>query len=108
MMLSLIAMGSFTACNDDELADKLNSKPVIIHATIANGSRVELGESADGKTKVVWAEGDSFVLTIGENKYTFDYKGDNDFEYDGENGEFPETFSAGTITAAYPTEEITS
>lgn len=66
MMLALIVMGGFTACNDDELADKLESKPVIIHATIAADSRVALSESADGKTKVEWCEGDAFALTIGE------------------------------------------
>ncbi len=108
MMLALIVMGGFTACNDDELADKLESKPVIIHATIAADSRVALSESADGKTKVEWCEGDAFALTIGEKTYTFNWKEGNDFEYDGTNGDFPATFSAGTVTAAYPAEDITS
>lgn len=104
LVLALIGMGGFTACNnDDELLvqEQTETKPVVIRATIGNVSRLALGDSEDGKTKLSWDTGDAFALTIGGNSYTFEWVSGNDFEYNGSG--FPETFeTAGTITATYP------
>ena len=104
LVLALIGMGGFTACNnDDELLvqEQTETKPVVIRATIGNVSRLALGESVDGQTKLSWSEGDAFALTIGGNSYTFEWVSGNDFEYNGSG--FPETFETpGTITATYP------
>ena len=105
LVLALIGMGGFTACNnEDELLvqEQTETKPVVIRATIGNVSRLALGESTDNQTKVEWSAGDAFTLKIGEQTYTFNWKSGNDFEYANDNGDFPETFeSAGTITATY-------
>lgn len=104
LVLALIGMGGFTACNnDDELLvqEQTETKPVVIRATIGNVSRLALGDSEGGKTKLSWSTGDAFALTIGGNSYTFEWVSGNDFEYNGSG--FPETFAdAGTITATYP------
>jgi len=106
LVLALIGMGGFTACNnDDELLvqEQTETKPVVIRATIGNVSRLALGESVDGQTKLSWGTGDAFALTIDEQTYTFNWQEGNDFVYDNNNGDFPETFAtAGTITATYP------
>lgn len=106
LVLALIGMGGFTACNnEDELLvqEQTETKPVVIRATIGNVSRLALGNSDGTSTKVSWSEGDAFALTIGEQTYTFNWKSGNDFEYANDNGDFPETFAtAGTITATYP------
>ena len=74
---------------------------MVIRATIGNVSRLALGDSEDGKTKLSWGTGDAFALTIGGNSYTFEWVSGNDFEYNGSG--FPETFeTAGIITATYP------
>ena len=105
LVLALIGMGGFTACNnEDELLvqEQTETKPVVIHATIGNVSRLALGDSDGTSTKVTWSTGDAFALTIGGDSYTFNWKSGNDFEYANDNGDFPETFeSAGTITATY-------
>ena len=102
LVLALIGMGGFTACNnEDELLvqEQTETKPVVIHATIGDVSRLALGESVDGQTKLSWGTGDAFALTIGSNSYTFEWVSGNDFECDA----FPATFeTAGTITATYP------
>ena len=104
LVLALIGMGGFTACNnEDELLvqEQTNTKPVVIHATIGDVSRLALGDSEGGQTKLSWGTGDAFALTIGDNSYTFEWVSGNDFEYNGSG--FPETFAtAGTITATYP------
>ena len=104
LVLALIGMGGFTACNnEDELLvqEQTNTKPVVIRATIGNVSRLALGNSDGTSTKVSWSEGDAFTLRIGGNSYTFEWVSGNDFEYKGSG--FPETFeTAGTITATYP------
>ncbi len=106
LVLALIGMGGFTACNnDDELLvqEQTNTKPVVIRASIGNVSRLALGESEDGKTKLSWSTGDAFALTIDEKSYTFEWQEGNNFVYDNNNGDFPETFAtAGIITATYP------
>ncbi len=104
LVLALIGMGGFTACNnEDELLvqEQTNAKPVVIRATIGDVSRLALGDSEGGKTKLTWGPGDAFALTIGGNSYTFNWVSGNDFEYNGSG--FPETFeTAGPITATYP------
>ena len=106
LVLALIGMGGFTACNnEDELLvqEQTETKPVVIRATIGNVSRLALGEDDGTSTKVSWSEGDAFALKIGEQTYTFNWKSGNDFEYANDNGDFPATFAdAGTITATYP------
>ena len=106
LVLALIGMGGFTACNnDDELLvqEQANTKPVVIRATIGNVSRLALGDSDGTSTKVTWSTGDAFALKIGEQTYTFNWQEGNDFVYANDNGDFPETFAtAGTITATYP------
>ena len=106
LVLALIGMGGFTACNnDDELLvqEQINTKPVVIRATIGNVSRLALGDSEGGQTKLSWGTGDAFALTIGDKSYTFEWQEGNDFVYDNNNGDFPATFAdAGTITATYP------
>lgn len=106
LVLALIGMGGFTACNnEDELLvqEQTETKPVVIRATIGNVSRLALGNSDGTSTKVSWSEGDAFALTIGDKSYTFEWQEGNDFVYDNNNGDFPATFAdAGTITATYP------
>ena len=102
LVLALIGMGGFTACNnEDELLvqEQTETKPVVIRATIGNVSRLALGDSEGGQTKLSWGTGDAFALTIGGDSYTFNWVSGNDFECDA----FPATFeTAGTITATYP------
>lgn len=106
LVLALIGMGGFTACNnEDELLvqEQTETKPVVIRATIGNVSRLALGNSDGTSTKVSWSEGDAFALKIGDKSYTFEWQEGNDFVYDNNNGDFPATFAdAGTITATYP------
>ena len=106
LMLALIVMGGFTACNNDDdlfVQEPTATESVIISATIHGVTRLALGDSEAGKTKMEWTAGDAFMLTIGSESYTFEWKSGNDFEYDGENGDFPATFAeTGTITATYP------
>ena len=106
LMLALIVMGGFTACNNDDdlfVQEPTATESVIISATIDGVTRLALGDSEAGKTKMEWTAGDAFMLTIGSESYTFEWKSGNDFEYDGENGDFPATFAeTGTITATYP------
>ena len=106
LVLALIGMGGFTACNnEDELLvqEQTETKPVVIRATIGNVSRLALGDSDGTSTKVTWSTGDAFALTIGDKSYTFEWQEGNDFVYDNNNGDFPATFAdAGIITATYP------
>ena len=106
LVLALIGMGGFTACNnEDELLvqEQTETKPVVIRATIGNVSRLALGDSEGGKTKLEWGTGDAFALKIGEQTYTFNWQEGNDFVYANDNGDFPATFAdAGIITATYP------
>lgn len=102
LVLALIGMGGFTACsNEDDLLvqEQTNTKPVVIRATIGNVSRLALGDSEGGQTKLSWGTGDAFALTIGGNSYTFNWVSGNDFKCD----DFPTTFAeTTTITATYP------
>lgn len=106
LVLALIGMGGFTACNNEDdllVQEQTNAKPVVIRATIGEVSRLALGESVDGQTKLSWGTGDAFALKIGEQTYTFNWQEGNDFVYANNNGDFPATFAtAGTITATYP------
>ena len=106
LVLALIGMGGFTACNNEDdllVQEQTNAKPVVIRATIGNVSRLALGDSEGGQTKLTWSTGDAFALTIGDKSYTFNWTGDNDFEYANDNGDFPTTFVETTIiTATYP------
>ena len=102
LVLALIGMGGFTACNNEDdllVQEQTNTKPVVIRATIGNVSRLALGDSEGGQTKLSWGTGDAFALTIGGNSYTFNWVSGNDFKCD----DFPTTFAeTTTITATYP------
>ena len=104
LVLALIGMGGFTACNNEDdllVQEQTETKPVVIRATIGNVSRLALGDSDGTSTKVSWSEGDAFALKIGGDSYTFEWQEGNDFVYNGSG--FPETFAtAGIITATYP------
>ena len=104
LVLALIGMGGFTACNNEDdllVQEQTNAKPVVIRASIGEVSRLALGNSEGGQTKLSWGAGDAFALTIGGNSYTFEWVSGNDFEYNGSG--FPETFAeTTTITATYP------
>ena len=104
LVLALIGMGGFTACNNEDdllVQEQTNAKPVVIRASIGDVSRLALGDSEGGQTKLSWGTGDAFALAIGGNSYTFEWVSGNDFEYKGSG--FPETFAeTTTITATYP------
>ena len=106
LVLALIGMGGFTACNNEDdllVQEQANTKPVVIRATIGDVSRLALGEDDGTSTKVTWGTGDAFALKIGEQTYTFNWQEGNDFVYANDNGDFPATFAtAGIITATYP------
>ena len=106
LVLALIGMGGFTACNNEDdllVQEQTNTKPVVIRASIGNVSRLALGEDDGTSTKVSWSTGDAFALKIGEQTYTFNWQEGNNFVYANDNGTFPETFEDdGTITATYP------
>ena len=76
LVLALIGLGGFTACdNEDDLLvqAQTETKPVVIRATIGNVSRVALGDSEGGQTKLSWGTGDAFTLKISEQTYTFNW-----------------------------------
>lgn len=105
-LISALAVLLCASCSKDEQAIISGVENVKIYARIVSDeptTKVALGESADGKTKVEWTSGDDFLLTIGENSYVFNWVSGDEFEYDGNNGSFPSTFPASaTITATYP------
>lgn len=106
LVLALIGMGGFTACNNEDdllVQEQTNAKPVVIRASIGDVSRLALGNSDGTSTKVSWSEGDAFALPIGDKSYTFNWQEGNDFVYANNNGDFPTTFTeTTTITATYP------
>ena len=110
LVLALIGMGGFTACNNEDdllVQEQTNTKPVVIRASIGNVSRLALGEDDGTSTKVSWSTGDAFALKIGEQTYTFNWQEGNNFVYANDNGTFPETFATpGTITATYPASTV--
>ncbi|MBQ2243184.1 MAG: hypothetical protein II318_03105 [Bacteroidales bacterium] len=105
-LISALAVLLCASCSKDEQAIISGVENVKIYARIVSDeptTKVALGESADGKTKVEWTSGDDFLLTIGEDSYVFNWVSGDEFEYDGNNGPFPSTFAASaTITATYP------
>lgn len=105
-LISALAVLLCASCSKDEQAIISGVENVKIYARIVSDeptTKVALGESADGKTKVEWTSGDDFLLTIGEDFYVFNWVSGDEFEWDGNNGPFPSTFAASaTITATYP------
>lgn len=113
LIAALISICCFSSCVKEMTpvagGDIQLSETIRIRATIDNDTqtKVALGESTEGVTKVEWAENDSFILTADQQDYTFVRvesisSNEAEFAYDGQNGTFPESFSAGTITASYP------
>ena len=115
LIAALISICCFSSCVEEMApvagGDIQLSETIRIRATIDNDTqtKVALGESTEGVTKVEWAENDSFILTVDQQDYTFVRvqnisSTEAEFAYDGQNGTFPESFSAGTVTASYPAE----
>jgi len=112
---AFISICCFSSCIEEMApvagGDIQLSETIRIRATIDNDTqtKVALGESTEGVTKVEWAENDSFIITVDQQDYTFVRvqnisSTEAEFAYDGQNGTFPESFSAGTVTASYPAE----
>lgn len=110
---ALLCAGCFIAScsNDDEEIVNVQptNKTVTIHAGISEdaATRIALGESVDGKTKVLWSAGDAFSLVNGENTYTFSRAADDteevanaDFSYTGTET-LPDLSTAG-LSFSYP------
>ena len=117
LIAALISICCFSSCVEEMApvagGDIQLSETICIRATIDNDTqtKVALGESTEGVTKVEWAENDSFILTVGQQDYTFVRvesisSNEAEFAYDGQNGTFPKSFSAGTITASYPSRMV--
>jgi len=105
LLFAALSMLAFVSCEKDETAPVSGLKHLKITASILQDNpqtKLALGETADGKTKVEWSTGDAFSLTIGEEDYVFEWLSGNLFEYNGDNGDIPATLSAGTVTATYP------
>lgn len=68
--------GVLSSCSNDDEALQAPEEPttgrVTVTAGISNdGTRVALGTSENGKTKVLWSKGDAIALVSGESNYTF-------------------------------------
>ena len=74
--LVLMAMSVFSCSKESvkEFEDEINRGAVTITAGINNDAKTKttLGDTSGESTKVYWEEGDSFILTIGGEDYTFD------------------------------------
>ncbi len=67
-MSALIVTGGIVACVEDETLvpqEQPEARKVVVSATIGDVTRLALGESDAGRTKVEWSEGDAFALEIG-------------------------------------------
>ena len=108
--LVLMAMSVFSCSKDSvkEFEDEINRGAVTITAGITSDTKTKttLGDTSGESTKVYWEEGDSFVLSIGGEDYTFDI----DPAYSNENpstyatftcADAPETIAAGDYVAKY-------
>ena len=103
----------YSACSVDEdstiVQDENNfSEEVRIRAEIENGTqtKVELGTSEGGVTKVQWSEDDSFVLKMKDVNYTF-YRATSFSTSEAEFvyiGRFPQIEEDVTVIASYPVE----
>lgn len=111
---ALLCAGCFavSCSNEDELVNdptQATSPTVTIRAGISEDAdtRIALGESVNGKTKVLWSAGDAFSLVNGENSYTFSRAADEteevavaDFSYTGTET-LPDITTAG-LSFTYP------
>lgn len=73
-LLVLTGAGVLSSCQQDEVVNEAPaSKGVTIRASLPNDaqSRVELGETSNGKTPVLWKAGDQIKVTINGTEYTF-------------------------------------
>ena len=92
----LLAAVLFAACTNEN--DPVVDQIVTIQASIANDSRVALGE--DDEKKVNWTEGDVINLTINETSYPFTWQSGTTFAYTG-GGTLPTLSEGLEITATY-------
>ena len=108
--LVLMAMSVFSCSKESvkEFEDEINQGAVTITAGINNDAKTKttLGDTSGESTKVYWEEGDSFILTIGGEDYTFEI----DPAYSNENpstyatftcADAPEKIAAGDYVAKY-------
>ena len=108
--LVLMAMSVFSCSKESvkEFEDEINRGAVTITAGINNDAKTKttLGDTSGESTKVYWEEGDSFVLSIGGEDYTFEI----DPAYSNENpstyatftcADAPEKIAAGDYVAKY-------
>lgn len=107
--------GFLASCSEIENPNVKTNEPseivklesATIRATIegAFGTRVVLTDNEQNRTvKVDWKAGDTFSIKVNGKTYTFVYNGENKvFDYDLQNGNFPEVFaSTEIVTAKYP------
>ena len=93
----LMAVVLFAACTHEN--DPVVKQIVTIQASIANDSRVALGEGKN-ENKVNWTEGDKITLNIDEGEYGFTWQEGTTFAYTG-NASLPSLTPGTQITATY-------
>lgn len=108
--LVLMAMSVFSCSKESvkEFEDEINRGAVTITAGINNDAKTKttLGDTSGESTKVYWEEGDSFVLSIGGEDYTFDinpaYSNENPSTYATFTcADAPKKIAAGDYVAKY-------
>ena len=105
---SILAAGFLTGCTVQLESELHITDSVTIHAGISNPeTRVALGESIDGRTKVLWTRGDSFALTVGESETSYVFT--TDLTEDSEVADFtcrdealPVLSPGSIVVATYP------
>ena len=112
-IIALLAMITLTACSNDN--DKLarENSTAVLNAGIGNHakSRTYLGDDSGTQTQIYWSddESDKFSIAIGNDSYIFTKRGTTS---NATAAEFicndAPTLPAGTYTARYPAETITS
>jgi hypothetical protein len=122
--LSFAAVFAFASCNskliepdEPEVPEApetpVKDKSATITAEISSyATKVTLGEVDATAVKVLWEDGDAFVLTDGTNNYLFTKKEDIEdgkavFAYDGSNGYLPE-ITTENLLFRYPADAAVS
>ena len=85
IMVALIVMGILFSCSkENDMIDVSNSKGTTLTAYIEQEtlSRILLGETIDGITKVLWSKEDAFALVDGEKRYIFTRSDKNECDAD--------------------------
>ena len=111
-LVALICVG-FVACNKvyfEQDNTKVELTAVDIVASLADGSRVELGDDTGATTDIYWSEDDAIVITIDGEEYTFAIQ---NYEPNQQKACFhceaaPATLAEGTYVATYQAEAAKS